>query len=386
MALVVKKFGGTSVANVERIKRVAKIVSESHEKVIVVVSAMAGVTNELVQYTRDIGGITSSEELAEYDTVISSGEQITTGLMSLALMSLGLKSRSYLGWQVPIETSCDFSQGKILKINNKQLLEDLENGIIPVIAGFQGVYKERITTLGRGGSDTTAVAIAVAVGADRCDIYTDVDGIYTADPRVVPKARKISALDYESTLEMASCGAKVIHPRAVEIAMTHNLPIRVLNTFSNDPGTEITGKKMEKIVVNGIASKGNLVMITKPRIANINQITQELMQLGVVIESISQSNLIIEDGEAKYDYSVVISSEYLDRTMKCMGQDLIMKEKISRISVIGIGVKGLLNEILNITGLVISLNVFETQISFLVENIYSDKIIRDLHTNLNLDH
>ncbi len=385
MALVVKKFGGTSVGNIERIKRVAKIVANSNEKVIVVVSAMAGVTNQLVQYTGEIGTIFSSNGLSEYDAVISAGEQITTGLMALALISLGLKATSYLGWQVPINTSSHFSQSKILDIHTDKLLDDLAHGIIPVIAGFQGISNGRITTLGRGGSDTTAAALAIAIGADRCDIYTDVDGIYSADPRVVPKAKKIRSIDYESALEMASAGAQVIHPRAVEMAMLSQLPIRILNTFSDELGTEITEKRMEKIVVNGIAVTNNLILVIVPKVENIDHLIHALIKLEVVIESITQSNLSLEDGDIKYDYTILTSQAYLDRCIKLIGANAIIRDGISRISVIGIGVKGFLKEILQSVQSIIGLQVLETQVSFLVESINSEKIVRTLHTTLNLD-
>ena len=385
MAIVVKKFGGTSVGNIERIKRVAKIVASSNEKVVVVVSAMAGVTNQLVQYTGEIGPICSVNGLSEYDTVISAGEQITTGLMALALISLGVKATSYLGWQVPINTNSHFSQSKILEINTDQLLDDLAHGIVPVIAGFQGISNGRITTLGRGGSDTTAAALAIAIGADRCDIYTDVDGIYSADPRVVPKAKKIDSIDYESALEMASAGAQVIHPRAVEMAMLSKLPIRILNTFSDECGTEITEKSMEKIVVQGIAVNNDLILVIVPKVNDIDRIMQELIKLEVVIESITQSNLSLEDGDIKYDYTILTGSAYLDRCIEVIGAKAIVRDRISRISVIGIGVKGVLKEILQSVQSIIGLQVLETQVSFLVESINSEKIVRTLHTALNLD-
>lgn len=385
MSIIVKKFGGTSVGNVERIKRVARIIANSNEKVLVVVSAMAGVTNQLVQFTSEIGPIINSNGLSEYDVVISSGEQITTGLMALALMSLGLKAKSYLGWQVPIKTSSQFSQAKIDSIVITQLMNDIAQGVIPVIAGFQGINNDRITTLGRGGSDTTAVALAIAIGAERCDIYTDVDGIYSADPRVVPKAKKIDKIDYASALEMASAGAKVIHPRAVEIGMMAKLPIRILNTFSDVLGTEITDKIMEKILVNGIAITNNLIIVTIPKVTNIDNLIKELIKLEVCIESINQTNLSLEDGDIKYDYIILTSNLYLDRYIQLIGENAIIRNGISRISVIGIGVKGLLKEILECAESIIGVQVFETQISCLVDSINVDRVVRNLHTKLNLD-
>ncbi len=383
MELVIKKFGGTSVSNTERIKRVARIVADSHEKSVVVVSAMSSFTNQLVSYTNDIGPVTSREGLAEYDAVISTGEQITIGLVSLALMSVGLKSRSYLGWQVPIKTTDDFSQAKILEIDTEKIMSDLENGLIPIIAGFQGVSNGRVTTLGRGGSDTTAVAVAAALKAKRCDIYTDVDGIFTSDPRVVPKARKINRIDYRSALEMASCGATVIHPRAVEIGMMAKVPIRILNTFSHDAGTDIVDE-MEKTSINGIAVKSDLVMIIINKIRDIDLILKDLIEVGVVIDSVSQGNLSLEDGDIRYDYTITTNNEYTNRCVNVIGTDITTRSNINKISVIGLGVKGLLGEILSITGPVIALQVLETQVSFMIDQIHSDKIVRDLHTELML--
>lgn len=393
MQIIVKKFGGTSVENVERIKRVAQILAQTKEKVIVVVSAMAGMTNQLVEYTRNSHVITSSHAIAEYDVVISAGEQITIGLVSLALISLGLKSRSYLGWQVPIITNDDYSQARILSIPITNLMSDLENGIIPVIAGFQGVANHRITTLGRGGSDTTAVAVAAAVNADRCDIYTDVNGIYTADPRIVTRAKKIEKIDYESALKMASSGAKVIHPRAVEIAMNNHLKVKILNTFSDDSGTEISHRKitnnMEKTVVHGIAVKRNLSMMTLYKVQEINGILKMLNDHLIPIESLSQCNVSFDGHNMVFDCNIVISDEYLDRAKNILSNhEFLVREHLSQVCIIGVGMqndRNVMNTILNSIENVIDMRFLETQISFVVNQIHTDAMVRVLHTNLGLD-
>jgi aspartate kinase len=396
MVWVVKKFGGTSVGNVERIKRVAKIVSDSNEKTIIVVSAMAGVTNELVAYTKDVHTISKSDEISEYDTVVSAGEQITVGLVALALNGLGLKARSYLGWQVPINTSEEFSRAKIIQIQIDNIMRDLDDGVIPVVAGFQGVHNGRITTLGRGGSDTTAVALAVAVNASRCDIYTDVDGVFTADPRIVTKARKINEIDYESVLEMASCGAKVIHPRAVEIAMKNKLDVRVLNTFSNDSGTKITKRNhMEETIITGIATKRDLVMVTLLKMENsyISNIFEEILKAGIIVESVNQSNLsFAEESKVVCDYTLIFGSEFLERVVKLLQgyHQLAIREKLTKISIIGIGVKNdgsVLNKVIDTVKNIelIGMQVLETQISLLIEQVFADQVVRNLHSELGLD-
>ena len=406
MKVIVKKFGGTSVGNVERIKRVASIIANSKNKVVVVVSAMSGMTNELVKYTNEIHPISSSEEMAEYDAVISAGEQITIGLLSLALMSLGLKSRSYLGWQVPIKTNSDYAKAKIVEILTDKLFSDLEKNVIPVIAGFQGVCDDRVTTLGRGGSDTTAVAVAVALQASRCDIYTDVDGIFTSDPRIVTKAKKISKIHYESALQMASSGAKVIHPRAVEIAMQNKMPVQILNTFSDDPGTQIIHdikRQMEKTIITGIAIQKDLVIVTLISMNNtdIDLLLVDLLEVGMTIESINQSNMSfanIKDNTVIYDYHLMFSAEYLDRFMQLietlfqMQDKVIIREKLSKISIVGIGIKHnniiiktLLETLKTINVSPISMQILETQLSFVVEQIFKDQVVRTLHTKLGLD-
>ena len=239
MQIVVQKFGGTSVADIERIKSVATIVAKERALgnfPIVVVSAMAGVTNNLINLT---DGVTKdSGDLSEHDSILASGEQVSAALVALSLRACGLKARSYLSWQLPILTDQLHGSAKIVRINKDAIEQSINNSEIPVIAGFQGVDSEnRLTTLGRGGSDTTATAIAATFGASRCDIYTDVDGIFTADPRIVEMAKKLDRISYAEMLELASLGAKVLHPRSIEIAMKYRVPVRVLSSFTEADGT-----------------------------------------------------------------------------------------------------------------------------------------------------
>src|SRR5690349_14914460 len=256
MARIVQKFGGTSVADVARIKNVARRIKcevDGGNEVAVVVSAMAGTTNQLVDWTRETSRL---HDAHEYDVVVASGEQVTAGLLSLALQDLGIDARSWLGWQIPIRTDGMHGKARIEGIDVSEIRRRLGHGQVAVVAGFQGVGpRARITTLGRGGSDTSAVALAAALRADRCDIFTDVDGVYTTDPRIVAKARKLSRITYEEMLEMASQGARVLQTRSVELAMNHRVRVQVLSSFNETPGTLVVDEDeiVEKRVVSGIA-------------------------------------------------------------------------------------------------------------------------------------
>ncbi|HWG79166.1 MAG TPA: aspartate kinase, partial [Stellaceae bacterium] len=256
MARIVQKFGGTSVADIDRIKNVARRVkreTEAGNEVAVVVSAMAGVTNQLVDWTRQTCQL---HDAREYDVVVASGEQVTAGLVALALQDLGINARSWLGWQIPLRTDDMHGKARILDIATADLLRRMGEGQVAVVAGFQGMGPDaRVTTLGRGGSDTSAVALAAALSADRCDIFTDVDGVYTTDPRIVAKARKLDRITYEEMLELASQGAKVLQTRSVEMAMNHRVRVQVLSSFNDMPGTLVVDEDeiVEKQVVSGIA-------------------------------------------------------------------------------------------------------------------------------------
>jgi aspartate kinase len=244
MARIVQKFGGTSVADLERIRAVAQRVKAEVDvgnEVAVVVSAMSGTTNQLVEWSSEIGPV---HDAREYDVVVSTGEQVTVGLLAIALQNIGIDARSWLGWQIALHTNDVHGSARIESIDTDKLDEHLSSGQVAVVAGFQGIGPDgRISTLGRGGYDTSAVALAAALNADRCDIYTDVDGVYTTDPRIMPKARKLERITFEEMLELASLGSKVLHPRSVEFAGRYRVPLRVMSTFQDGPGTLITTEK-----------------------------------------------------------------------------------------------------------------------------------------------
>ena len=271
MARIVQKFGGTSVADTDRIKAVARRVKREFDagnEVAVVVSAMAGVTNQLVGWTHAFGQLPDPQE---YDVVVAAGEQVTAGLTALALQELGLRARSFMGWQVPIRTDMSHGKARIDAVPTSALLEGMQAGQIAVVAGFQGIGPEgRVTTLGRGGSDTSAVALAAALKADRCDIFTDVDGVYTTDPRIVAKARKLDRITYEEMLELASQGAKVLQTRSVELAMNHRVRVQVLSSFSDAPGTLVVDEEeiVEQHVVSGIAYSRDEAKVTLVKVAD----------------------------------------------------------------------------------------------------------------------
>ncbi|MBU6474140.1 MAG: aspartate kinase, partial [Alphaproteobacteria bacterium] len=272
MAKIVMKFGGTSVADLERIRHVATLAKrevDAGHQVAVVVSAMSGETNKLVGWTRELSPL---HDAREYDTVVAAGEQITAGLTAVALSAIGVSARSWLGWQIPIHTSAMHGSARIEGIEPERLNERLAQGQVAVIAGFQGIARDnRISTLGRGGSDTSAVAVAAALKADRCDIYTDVDGVYTTDPRIVSKARRLEKVAFEEMLEMASLGAKVLQTRSVEIAMLYRVPVRVLSTFDPDAGGTLLCDEddiVEKKPVTGIAYSRDEAKITLHRISD----------------------------------------------------------------------------------------------------------------------
>jgi len=269
MARLVMKFGGTSVADLDRIRKVAERVKrevEAGHEVAVVVSAMAGTTNQLVAWCQQLSPL---HDAREYDVVVSTGEQVTAGLLAIALQSIGVDARSWMGWQIAIETDGQHGKARINDIDGEELIARLQTGQVPVVAGFQGIGPDnRVTTLGRGGSDTSAVALAAALKADRCDIYTDVDGIYTTDPRIVAKARKLAKITYEEMLELASVGAKVLQTRSVELAMKERVRVQVLSSFTDTPGTMVVDEDeiVEQEIVAGIAYSRDEAKVTVRRV------------------------------------------------------------------------------------------------------------------------
>lgn len=408
LALIVAKFGGTSVADIERIEiaaaKIAREVEAGHQ-VAVVVSAMSGVTNQLVEYCASVNKI---HDLREYDTVVSSGEQITSGLMAMALQKAGVPARSWLGWQVPIRTNDVHGKARIEDIECAELRKRLSEGEVAVIPGFQGISPHgRVTTLGRGGSDTSAVALAAALKADRCDIYTDVDGVYTTDPRIVPAARKINKIAYEEMLELASLGAKVLQTRSVEIAAKEEVSLQVLSSFedhvgSDLPGTLVTKEDniMEQEKVSGIALSRDEAKVTLVRVPDIPGIAAKLFDplaaANINVDMIVQN--VSSDGEAT-DMTFTVPRADLDRALKLVEEHpeikyekLISADNVAKVSVVGIGMKshaGVANTMFrSLSDKSINIQVISTseiKISVLIEEDYAELAVRSLHAAYGLE-
>lgn len=405
VAKIVMKFGGTSVANMDRIRHVAQLVKREVERghqIAVVVSAMAGETNKLVGWTRELSPL---HDAREYDVVVAAGEQITAGLLAIALSAIEVNARSWLGWQIPLRTSAMHGSARIVEIEPALLNTRLAEGQVAVVAGFQGVAPDdRISTLGRGGSDTSAVAIAAALEADRCDIYTDVDGVYTTDPRIVAKARRLEKIAYEEMLEMASLGAKVLQTRSVEIAMLYRVPVRVLSTFDADgAGTLVCDEEdiVEKKPVTGIAYSRDEAKITLHRIPDqpgvAAAIFGPLADAGVNVDMIVQN--VSEDGR-KTDLTFTVSRSELARALAAIEKaapaigyrDLTSDANVAKVSIIGIGMRAhpgvaqtmfrtLAEKGINIQ--VISTS--EIKVSVLIAEEYVELAVRALHSAYELD-
>jgi len=405
MAKIVMKFGGTSVADVERIRNVAKLVKREVDRgnqVAVVVSAMAGETNKLVGWTRELSPL---HDAREYDTVVAAGEQVTAGLLAVALSAIGVPARSWLGWQIPIKTSAMHGSARILGVVPDQLNERLAQGQVAVVAGFQGVAPDnRISTLGRGGSDTSAVALAAGLKADRCDIYTDVDGVYTTDPRITSRARRLEKIAYEEMLELASLGAKVLQTRSVEMAMVHRVPVRVLSTFDADNGGTIVCDEediVEKNPVTGIAYTRDEAKITLLRIPDqpgvAAAIFGPLADAGVNVDMIVQN--VSEDGR-RTDLTFTVSRAELDRALDAIRtaapqigyKDLISAANVAKVSIIGIGMRAhpgvaqTMFKTLSEKGINIQvISTSEIKVSVLIAEDYVELAVRALHSAYDLD-
>ncbi|MFN3609144.1 MAG: aspartate kinase [Hyphomonas sp.] len=413
MARTVLKFGGTSVGDLDRIANVAEIVAAraaKGEKMAVIVSAMSGETNKLVALADGAAGKDLPRSLYddEYDVVVASGEQVTAGLLALALRRRGLKARSWLGWQLRLKTDNSHGRARIMGFDDSSLPDSIDSGEIAVVAGFQGVTDDfRVTTLGRGGSDTSAVAVAAALGAQVCDIYTDVDGVYTTDPRIVPKARRIDKISYEEMLEMASLGAKVLQTRSVELAMNHGVPVRVLSSFvkpgEESPGTLVCSEEeiVEKQVVSGVAYSRDEAKVTlygvpdKP--GTSAKIFSALARAGVNVDMIvqassreaSKANLVF----TCTDRDSPFARETLEALQAEVGYDRIeVIRDVSKISIIGVGMKShtgvaekmftaLSEKSINIDVIATS----EIKISVLIAAPYTELAVRALHTAFGLD-
>jgi aspartate kinase len=404
MTVIVQKFGGTSVADIARIKAAALLVKKELDRgnqVVVVVSAMAGTTDKLANYSLSAFAYGKKRE---FDVVLAAGEQITSGLLALALQEIGINSQSWLGWQLPIITDSNFNNSKIKNINTKPLKDCLDANIVPVIAGFQGVYQNEITTLGRGGSDTTAVAITAALKADRCDIYTDVVGVMTADPRIVVKARKIDEVTYEEMLEMASNGAKVLHSRAVEIAIKYNIKLQILSSFIDEPGTQLITerKNMEEHLVTGITYAADESKILLRNIPNLpghaSVIFAPLKHANVNIDMIVQN---AKSGDKAVDLTFTVPKAQVETSLNCLrnlklpwfsDDNIFVDNDIAKISVIGVGMKthsGVAQKMFQVLaekGINIDVvSTSEIKISVLIDAQYMELAVRSLHTAYGLD-
>lgn len=418
MALVVMKFGGTSVADIERIRNVAQHVKrevDAGNQVAVVVSAMAGATNQLVSFVREVSPL---HDAREYDAIVASGEQVTAGLLAVALQTIGIRARSWQGWQIPLETDTAHGAARITKVDAGRFLERVSGGEVAVVTGFQGIEPThgRIATLGRGGSDTSAVAIAVALNADVCDIYTDVDGVYTTDPRIVPEARRLSRISYEEMLEMASLGSKVLQTRSVELAMVYGLKLRVLSSFAapdsikpvsignlQDLGTTVCSEEeiMEGQVVSGIAYAKDEAKVTilkvqdKPGIAA--RIFGPLAEAGINVDMIVQN--VTPDG-AHTDMTFTVGAGELQRALQVLEKvkedlgylDVRSSADVVKVSIIGIGMRShagvaaKMFQILSDKGInILAISTSEIKVSVLINSDYAELAVRTLHEGFGLD-
>ena len=406
MKIIVMKFGGTSVGSVQKIKNLSKkVITESKaSKVIVVLSAMSGVTDELQSYIQEVEGQTTIPSSIETDLILTSGEHVTVGLLSMILKKEGIKSLPLLGWQVPIITDNYYSKGRILNIDNENIYKNLETHDVIVLAGFQGInINGKITSLGRGGSDTTAVAIASSLRAQRCDIYTDVEGVFTTDPNIDINAKKIDNLSYEEMLEMSSTGAKVLQTRSVELAMKNNLILRVLSSMSNESGTLIINEDqlVEKEIVSGVSYSKNESKISISGIPDKPGISAKVFGLmagkNINVDMIVQN--VSQDGISA-NITFTVPSKDLDEAKKTIENNfeelnfsnLSINSKIAKISVIGMGMmsqsgvaekmfKTLADHKINI----LAISTSEIKISVLIDEKFAVNAIKSLHNVYKLD-
>jgi aspartate kinase len=404
MARIVQKFGGTSVADLDRIRAVAQRVKaevDAGNEVAVVVSAMSGTTNQLVEWSREIGPV---HDAREYDVVVSTGEQVTVGLLAIALQNIGIDARSWLGWQIALHTNDVHGSARIESIDTDKLDERLSSGQVAVVAGFQGIGPDgRISTLGRGGSDTSAVALAAALNADRCDIYTDVDGVYTTDPRMMPKARKLERITFEEMLEMASAGAKVLETRSVAMAMRYDVNLQVLSSFSDQPGTLVVNEEqnMEQQKISGIAYSRDEAKITLVGLPDRPGIAAYIF--GVLADNHINVDMIVQSASAdktQTDITFSLGSLDLEKAIgvlkaeeqKLEYKDIVGDVDVAKISIIGTamrtqpGIAKTMFSVLAEKG--INLHVISTseiKISVLVDTNYTELAVRSLHDAFQLD-
>tara|TARA_B100000767_G_scaffold130769_1_gene124131 strand:- start:1610 stop:2824 length:1215 start_codon:yes stop_codon:yes gene_type:complete len=400
--IIVQKFGGTSVGSDERIAAVAQIIKKAKKdnQIIVVVSAMSGETNRLINLAKTFG---DNPDRREFDALISTGEKVSASLLAMALNSIGVKAKSFSASQISMKTTDQHSKAKIIDVDGEKILSTLEDDVVPIITGFQGVTENGdVTTLGRGGSDTTAVAIAAHVNASRCDIYTDVDGIYTTDPRVVPEAKKLDSITMEEMLEMSGQGAKVIQIRAVEFANKYQVPVRVLSSFEDGQGTLISLKEenMENALISGIAFKKDQTKFTLHSVADtpgiaydiLGPVNDEGISVGIIVQNISVNG--------KTDFTFTVDSEDQDQVQSILEKEkltldyaeLMIDSNVAKVSIVGAGMrsnagiastafKALSEESINIQ----IISTSEIKITIVIEEKYLELAVRTLHKAFNLD-
>jgi len=403
MALVVQKYGGTSVGDIEKIRNVARRVAKTYDEgndVVVIVSAMAGETNKLVALANDVCEFPSERE---YDVLVSTGEQVTIALLSMCLQSMGYKAKSYLGHQIPVWTDSAFSKARIEDIEDKKVREDLKNGTIIVVAGFQGRDKEgNITTLGRGGSDTSAVAVAAAMKADVCEIYTDVDGIYSTDPRMVPEATKMDKISYDEMLEMASLGSKVLQIRSVEFAKKYDVVVHVRSSFNENPGTLVMKEDadMEAVLVSGITYNKDEAKISVNRVPDMPGIAAKLFtplsEANITVDMIIQN--ISHEGSTDMTFTVphadfkkalkIVEASAAEIKAGGVSSD----ENIAKVSIVGVGMRShsgvasKMFETLSAEGINIQMiSTSEIKVSCVIDLKYTELAVRVLHQAFGLD-
>jgi len=397
------KFGGTSVATLDRIRNVATRVRrevDAGNQVAVVVSAMAGVTNQLVAWCQDLSPL---HDAREYDAVVATGEQVTSGLVSIALQEAGVEARSWQGWQIPIRTDSAHGKARIVDIDGAELIRRMESGQVAVVSGFQGVAtNNRITTLGRGGSDTSAVALAAALHADRCDIYTDVDGVYTTDPRIVPKACKLAHISYEEMLELASVGTKVLQTRSVELAMNERVRVQVLSSFQDVPGTLVVDEDeiVEKQNVSGIAYSRDDAKITLRRVPDRPGIAAAVF--GALADHSVNVDMIVQNvsADGMTDMTFTVGKSDLPRARATLAEaqpqigftEVLADPDVTKISVVGVGMRshaGVANTMFRaLADKAINIQVISTseiKVSVLIAAEYTELAVRALHTAYGLD-
>ncbi|MDR2978461.1 MAG: aspartate kinase [Rickettsiales bacterium] len=377
--IIIKKFGGTSLTDLTRVANLIKKDVERGCNVIVVVSAVAGFTDQMAFQARQISDLSCKRELSEYDVILSAGEQISCGMLAITLRSIGINAKSWLAWQLPIITDDLYSESKIKTIEIDHLKRSFAEGYtVAIIAGFQGIYDDRITTFGRGGSDISAVAFAVAFNVKVCEIFTDIDGIYTADPKIVLKARKLKSISYDEMLEMSSSGAKILHNRSVQLAMKHNIKVQVLSTFKEVEGTVVLHKKdvLERYTITGITYSTNEALVTFANLADTLRILRDIAEANIKIDMIHGSSLVISEFD-------------IDLMKKLLNGSYIINNNVAKISIIGIGIMSnteVMHRILKVLSEkkieILAITASETKINIIVQRECAEALVRDLHTEL----